>query len=687
MVALAAAILPFSGAITAFGIPLTTAAGGLTLAGSLVNLGGGLLLSSAVGALTRPDAPSFNPENVQTNSKSTTAPRMGHVGIVKVGGNVVFHRATEGISYRVVVHGHGEITRVLGHYLNNEPVALNATDHVTDEQYFHERPRVKIVGRTGQVPSAHYAELENIWSEWTANHRLDGQWTSLITCESAPPEHHRGMYPSGEPALFVRAETAKLYDPRLDAAVFSENLALATAYYIASPDGLNSPRAIDWDNITEEADFADDQMPLAEGGTEARLRASATFGLNEKPQEVLQKFLRAGGGEIRLAPSGKVKLSFARPRDAEFTITYGDILEVANVDAGPDGLDRFNVLPGRFVSHDLNHTEVDAEAWRDDARIAEDGEELVGAVFEAQFSPSHRQTRAALKVEMDRANPKLRLQLRCKPGCFPATFEEVVDLNAPEVGLVGKFSVRGHNLNFDRGNLAAVDLTLHLVDDDALTLALGEQGAVQELPPADTSSGVPSIDLEEITAAGIGVKTAQNQYAAGIGVGWPAPPSDALKPVLKYAAAGTDEWRDVTVGAGVTSHLIPLLVDGDDYDLSLAWETPGGVIGPATVVAGVTARAAANKPAPPTGLAVADNGDGTATVSMTTSTSAALWQTEVYRDGALVATFYAGMVGPDTYFEFVDNCGSGSFDWTARSVNVSNLNNDNDAGPFSASIA
>ena len=91
---------------------------GLTLAGALVSIGGSLLLSQ----LTQPGAPP--PQNIQTNSKNAAGPRMRHYGVVKVGGNVVFHRAQDGFSYRVIVHGHGELAEVLQYYLNNEPVAV-----------------------------------------------------------------------------------------------------------------------------------------------------------------------------------------------------------------------------------------------------------------------------------------------------------------------------------------------------------------------------------------------------------------------------------------------------------------------------------------------------------------------------------------------------------------------------------
>ncbi|WP_422049922.1 hypothetical protein [Shimia sp.] len=689
MVAAIAAVVPaaLGSSITLFGIPLTTAVGGLTLAGNLVNLGGTLLLSSAANAILAPDVPNITPENVQTNSKTATGPRLKHVGVTKTGANVVFHRANDGSSYRLMVHGHGEINRVLQYYLNNEPVDLDGSGFVTDLQYQgYGRSRVQILSRLGRVPEAHYQKLTDIWPEWSPNHRLDGQWTSLIVCESVAAQHFRGMYPADEPALFALAETSKLYDPRTGAIAFSENLALAIADLITSDDGFNRPNAVDWGNISEEADLCDEQVPLASGGTEARYRVTGSYGLNEKPQEVLNRMLRAGGGQVRLKPNGKVSIELARERDAEFTLQYKHLLEVANLDAGPDGLDRYNVLPGRFVSHDLSHVEVDAEAWRDEARIAADGEELVaGEAYQALMSPSHRQTRGAMKVKMGRDNPKQRLRLVCKPAALPAAYESVIAVEVPELRISGKFEVKEHNLSFEQGMLRAVALTLHKIEDEAFSLALDEQGAVQELPPPDTPSGIPL--PENFAAAGAGIQSSQNVFSAGIATAWQAPPSDALSPVLKYAPAGTGAWVDVAVGEGANDHHVVGLIDGNGYDLWFAWVTPGGLVGPEVVQENVIAVAASTPPSAATGLNIADNGDGSATVSMTSSVSASLWQTEVYRDGTLVATFYAGMVGPDTFFEFIDNSGSGTFNWTVRSINVSNVPNLSDAGPVSATIA
>lgn len=684
MVLALGALLPASlGSVSVFGIGLTTATG-LTVAGSIVNMAGSLLLSTAANALMQPDMPNVRPDNVQTNSKTATGPRLKHVGVVKVGGNVVFHRASEGMSYRLIVHGHGELSTVLQYYLNNVPVDLDASGFVMDDQYqYGGRSRVQIQSRQGLVPETHYSDITDVWAEWTSAHRLDGQWTSLIKAEMVPFSELDGMYPAREPVLFAMAETAKLHDPRTDTTEFSENLALAIADLISSPDGFDRPDALDPTNVAAQADLADQAVALATGGTEARYRVSGSYALTEEPQAVLERLLAAGAGEVRLKPNGKVAIELAQVKTASFTIEYKHLLEVEEVNAGPDGLDRYNVLPGRFVSHDLGHIEVDAEAWRDETRIARDGGELVAkSPLTALMCPSHRQLRAAMSVQVDRDNPDQGLKLVCKASVFPAIFEDVVNVDVPQLRLSGKFRVETHHLQFDRGQIVRVALSLAKINDDAYSIDLTEQGAVQVLPAAEVSSGVPL--PQNVTASGVGVQTAQNAFVAGIGVAWDAAPSDALSAVVKISDAGQDAWQDVPVGQALTSIGISGLVDGQTYDVSVAFATPGGVIGAAVMVEEVTASAASDAPAAPTGLTVMDVGGGAAQIALTTSVSAAHWKTQIYRDGVLVGVVSSA---PTMAITFVDSCGAGTFDWTARSVNVSNVTSTSDAGPETATIA
>ena len=345
-------------------------------------------------------------------------------------------------------------------------------------------------------------------------------------------------------------------------------------------------------------------------------------------------------------------------------------------------MDRYNELPARFNSHDLGHIEVDAEPWRDNIRVIEDGETLTGPDKNLLMCPSHRQARQVMKIHMERDNPKQEVTLLCKPKSLPAIYEDTIALSVPQMGLVGDYEVARYNLSFENGLLKAVGLTLRKVDSAAFDLALAEQGGVQQLPEPDTPSGVPL--PQNVTVAAAGIQVAANSYAAGIGVGWEAPPTDALSPVLKFTRAGESNWQIVSVGNGVQTASIAGLVDGQGYDISLAFVTPGGVVGNAIIVSNVVAAAVTDPPAPPTNLTVSDAGGSTALVEMTASVSGGLWKTEIYRDAVLVGVVYAG---PGSDIAFIDNSGAGTFDWTARSVNVSNINSTSDAGPVSATIA
>lgn len=661
-------------------VALFSAAGTLTLAGIAVNIGGALLLSQ----LGRPDIPdAATPENIQANSKNAAGPRIRHYGYVKVGGNVVFHRAHEGKSYRIVVHGHGEISNILQRYLNNEAVGVDGAGFVADDQYqYGGRSRVQLIERMGLVPETYYSQIGAVWGEWTQNHRLDGLWSSLIVSESVPPEKYRAMYPKNEPDLAVLAETTKCFDPRTGQTVFTENMALAIRDYIASPDGFNRPNAFDAQDISVQADICDREVALAAGGTEKLYRISGSYLLNEKPQSVLGRMLSNCAGRIRLKPNGKVGLKVGAWSRPELSLTYGDILEVQEVNSGPDLLDRYNELPARFNSHVLGHVEVDAEPWRDVGRVSEDGEVLTGPDKSLLMCPSHRQARQVMKIHMERDNPKQEVTLLCKPKSLPAIYEDVIALNVPQLALVGDYEVARHSMSFEKGLLKAVGLTLRKIDSSAFTLGLAEQGSVQQLPEPDTPAGVPL--PVNVTAAAAGIQTATNTFVAGIAVGWQAPPSDALSPVLKVTKTGEENWQDVSVGNGATSVTIPGLIDGQGYDVSLAFVTPGGVVGDAIKVTNVVAAAVTDPPAAPTNLAVSDAGGSTALVEMTASISSSLWKTEIYRDTVLVGVVYAG---PGSEIAFIDSSGSGSFDWTARSVNVSNINSNSDAGPVSATIA
>lgn len=668
-----------AGTLTIAGVTVISG-GALTLAGIGLNVAASLLLSSAL----RPDVPEPpRPDNVQVTTKAAVAPRVIHYGYVKAGGNIVFHRAKDGVSYRIICHGHGEISEVVQRYLNAEPVTLNGTGHVQEAQYQLDGPRVQILDRFGQVPETHYGEVTAIWPAWTEDHRLDDQWTSLIICQSVAAEHYREMYPNNEPELTVVAKGRQVFDPRTGEQAFSDNLALCIADYLSSPDGFNRPELMEEADLIAEANICDIATPLVAGGFEPKYRLGGSIALNEAPQDGLRRMLDAGAAELRLKPNGKARLRVGYWRSPTVTITFDQLIEVEEVTPGPDVLERYNTVPARFTSQDLGYTEVDAEIWEDATRVSEDGGTLLGEALELIMCPSHRQARQVQQIRTELDNPRIVLSLVCKPSALDALFEDVVTLDLPELDLSGSFRVRGARPVFEGGHLSAVALRLALVSPDAFSQSLEDQGNVQQAPDPDTPAGVPQ--PQELAAVGAGVQTSANTFVAGLSVAWQAPPSDALTPRVQYKAPWGlfSNWLDVPVAAGATGVQISGLQDGVTFDVRVAFVSPGGVVGPYAMETGVVATAAADAPDPPSDLSVSDQGGGQALVSFTAAASASIYRTEIYRDAVLVAN---PICDPGEDITFVDPCGAGTFDWTARSINVSGIASATDTGPVTETI-
>lgn len=694
--AVASLVLGSTTGVTLFGIGLTTATGALTLAGSLVNLAGSALLNYALTARPeQPDAP--RPENIQINSKNEAAPRLCAVGRVKLGGNVVFHRAAGGISWRIVTHSHGAITEIESYLLNNVvvdvvrpgavPPAGFIVGDVTDDQYQKRRPRVRIFSRLGAVPETPYPLATAEWPEWTENHRLDGQSSSLIICEQVSAEAYRAMYPRDEPQLQLIIKGRAIFDPRDDSTAFSENAALIINHFIESPDGLNAPGALDVETLKAQADIADLQRVLADLSTESRWRLGGVWTLSETPQAVLRRMLDACAGRIYLRPDGKGGLSLGYPAAPTVTLTFADLIEVQEVAPGPDRLSRYNILPARYSDHDLRFAEVDAQAWEDPARQVLDGEETA-PMLDLTLAPSHPQARAAMKHRFHRDNPERRLRAVWKPRAQVAVYEQAVTLDLAELGLSGDWDVQGWNLHFrqDTGLLEAVSLDLTSITPGRDTLLVEEHGIPQTVSDPSENDGLPA--PVGFVAAGQGFKTASNSYVAAISVGWDAPASDVLQPILEYSEAGADVWTVVPMSVEATTARIAPLVDGGDYDIALSFEAPDGTRGPRVVIAGVTAIAAGTVPLPPTGLTVLDQGSGQALVTVTASASEDQWRTIVYRDGVEIArlTSFASET-----MQFLDAPGAGEFTWTAVALNVSEKRSDDDnpaliAGPVTETI-
>lgn len=669
-------------------LALATAAGGLTALGIATSVAGSLLLTAAAGALNRPDQP--KPENIQLTVRQSVGPRIRHYGLVRAGGTVVFFRTRGGFFYRVVVHGHGEIDGIADHILNKKSVEVDPGGWVLDDQYFvKDKRRVRILSRRGVVPEVHYGQISDIWPEWDASHRLDGLWTSLTIAEQVDSKYYRSTYPNNEPALELVARTSRVKDPRTGVVAYLENAAAVIGDLIEHPDGFNRPGRLHIASHAQAANDSDDAIPLAAGGTEPRYRLCGSYSLAERPQDVLQSMLDACAGEVSLRPDGTIGLRVGKRRPPTVTLTHRDVIGLAEFGSGPDQIDRYNELPFVYVDPTLEFTQTTGESWLDEGREAIDGETLIGGQLDLSFSPSHGQGRRVAKQRIARDNPAMTFTLHCHPRAIRALYEETVNLDLPQLGFVGEYRIRSYRADLITGGIT-YDLASH--DRTSHEWSADEEGLPQTLPPENEEQGIPL--PTGFTAAGAGVQASSNVFVAGITAQWDAPASDALSPLLQWRTSGegfigsdnykrAGQWQTAAIDEGATSASISPLADRTEYDLRLTWQTSAGDIGTYVALTDVRAAAASDPPLPPTALTVQDDGSGDATIRLVASTSASIWKTQIFRDGALLTEVYAN---PGVTITLTDSVGPGTFSWTARSINISDVPSQTDAGPVTQTI-
>lgn len=679
------ALTGLTGSLSVFGVTLVGAGGALTLAGSLVNYA---LIAAAKGAFAKgQSAPT--PDDIKTVFKQTVGQRFVHVGEVLTGGQVVFRRAKDGFYHQVTVHGHGGPYTIVETRLDGDVVNIG-DDGLVSNKYLYENgntfwdfedpfdilpeeeaptaaKRVYLESRVGQVPEAHYSELTTYYSAWTDSHRLDGMCSSYMRRKQVPAESYREVFPNDPPVITQVLRSPPIYDPRSDSDAYSDNSALQIADFISSPDGLNMPGRMNMDWLSTASNDCDDAIPLAVGGTEPRYRISMTYSMTEAPQDIMKRMLASCAGDIVLLPDGTFGIRVGKYDAPTVTLTSRDIIGFDEVNNGPDLLDYFTELPFTYTDRSLDYVSVTGDQWVRGDLEDEFGASLVTETFDLSSVPSHGQARRLAKLKSYIDNHEKRISVRLHPRGLRAIRERLVTL---DFGILSGVYLIEKAPTVDMSTLQ-VTLQLSLFDFDATTWSTSEEGRPQTRPDDDTPSTIPT--LANFNAASSGMQTAQNAWAAAIGAAWDAPVSDVLTARIEVSPAGADTWTTLVVTPTQTSVNTGVLTDGAFYDVRGCLVTPGGTKGAYVTETDVQALAVSAAPDAPSSLIVTDNADGTANVEVTASASESNWKTQVLRDAVVIFEFAsdAGVV-----LEFTDSPGAGTYDYTAKAINVSQVESD-----------
>lgn len=256
---------------------------------------------------------------------------------------------------------------------------------------------------------------------WTADMIGRGRAYAIVTQKYDKKE------PAGEVDPIFVVNGAKLYDWRLDSTnggsgshrygtrstyAFNSNNPIVAIYNIMrgiyhddewmyGGQGWPATR-FDNDSFTAAANVCDDDVALANGGTQKRYRVGGEIDLSEEPWTVIERLLKACNG--RIVESGGVFKVYAGGIGASvFSFTDDDVLvsEALSGSFFPARDEIANTIVGSYVEPD-NAGEAKAYRSRSSvAYIAEDGGEVRKQSFDLEYVRDNRRAQWLAKLALN----------------------------------------------------------------------------------------------------------------------------------------------------------------------------------------------------------------------------------------------------------------------------------------------
>uniref|UniRef100_UPI0040479BD0 hypothetical protein n=1 Tax=Yoonia sp. TaxID=2212373 RepID=UPI0040479BD0 len=547
-----------TGFIAAFGGSATTAAvasaiGGATAAGfatgaflatgigrTLLSLG----LSAAIQAFNRPSGPP--PSDRMVNFGQPISYVVWVFGRARIGGPLGFRgwatsddvvTGTSGAKrhYSPVIAMH-PCRGVVEHWLGKTPVEIDADGMVTTEPfagYYRIRP---FNGQDGQVADA---ELVASFPQFTTAFDFARLAGAHVWAKRPPADQFNTVYPNGREESYTPVIDAhvEVYDPRSDTSDWTQNAALIIAKVIADI----WQKDVDWDEVAEQADICDVQVPKRGSGTVARWQINGTLSDDMDFETQRKMLMLAADVWFYERADGKVGFKVGDYQAPTITLTDADFLSI-QVSTGASKLGKASEMALKYVEP--------ANSWQESVTaslVIDENARYNRSEPEAYLIAEHNQAWRMLRRMAAIENPKLTLQGTLKPIGRYLRGERFVKISVqglPEFVIeVAKLEARGR-FAYDLQGISVEEADFE--PDQSLTEP--EKPVYQEIASDNT---IP--DLLGLSAI------AEN--AGRVRYTWTVPSDDSLAQRIRLREVGSADWQQIDVPSGQNNYIVTGLGD------------------------------------------------------------------------------------------------------------------------------
>jgi hypothetical protein len=319
-------------------------------------------------------------------------------------------------------------------------------------------------------------------ARWTSAHRLRGIAYLYVRLEWEPD-----LYETGIPNITAGVDGKKVFDPRTNTTVFSDNWALCVNDYLRSPEGFGmSADDVDTASVIAAANISDEI--LSYNPVVIRYQAHGTCYADKTPETNLNAMLSAAGGTVIL--SGGVMRVHAGAYDVPtITLTEDDLRGPIKLQARTARKDLFNAVAGTYVEGNTalsTWQPVDFPLVTNSYYQTQDGGVQIVRDIELPFTRTTAHAQRLAKLTLDRARQGITVEFPAKLSGFKLRAWDTVSVTLEKFGWSAKvFRVAEWVLNAD----GSVNLTLK----EEASAAYAWNGGAPLLydPAADTALPVP----------------------------------------------------------------------------------------------------------------------------------------------------------------------------------------------------
>lgn len=512
------------------------------------------------------------------------------------------------------------------------------------------------LGHPDQAANVHAVSQSSLLfpGKWTVRHKQSGRAHAYFIWYYDAARFAAAFPPDIQ--AFVRGK--KCYDPREESHdiddpetwEWTDNVALCAADFLMNVDfGMKtSASKIRWGTSASDhgsvwwaADKCDEEVDLANGGTEKRFTCNGTFKVGEIDNgTLLQNFARAMAGAITTI--GGIFHFFPGVYVApEIELTNDDILSVVQTDVMPSRQSTFNAVAGRFIGVETNH-EFENFGTVTNEQYKENANGYLWANMDMPFTNSSFMARRIARIALEEEQQGLTTTLLCGLKALQLQTRDTVLVTRPSMGWAQKpFLVRKVEVETSptywgvKVFLQETAEAVYTQDPDA------EVG--YDLAP-NTNLPAPGENIQNPTALVLNStdylrERGDGTILAGLNVSWTAP-ADPISwgtgTEVWYKESTSNTWLFWQLVANpATQTTITDLVEGRRYDVrvrsvtTLNIKAPTWVLSLFHLVVGKTA-----KPNPPSNLRAQIT--NRVTLSWDRPTDIDVREFWVFRDGVLI---------------------------------------------------